>query len=32
MSDLHNWTIINFKLLDDYIIEITFKDGKKTTN
>ena len=28
MSDLEKWTIIDFQLLDKYIIKITFKDGK----
>lgn len=29
ISDLDNWTIANFKILDDYVIEIIFKNGKK---
>jgi len=29
MSQLDNWTITNFRFLEAYIIEITFKDGKK---
>ena len=28
MSDLEKWTIIDFQLLDKYIIKITFTDGK----
>lgn len=31
MTDLQNWTITSFNLLENYVIEITFKDGKKQT-
>jgi len=28
MTDLEKWVIVNFKIKADYVIDITFKDGK----
>ncbi|MCB2263933.1 MAG: DUF2442 domain-containing protein [Candidatus Thiosymbion ectosymbiont of Robbea hypermnestra] len=31
MTDLEKWVIVNFKIKADYVIDITFKDGKSQT-
>lgn len=31
MAELDNWTIIRFRIVKDYTIEIVFKDGKTQT-